>query len=263
VVNTVIQYSAWRESGAKEAQATARASASSPECHEPPTSNSAGESDKVYTVRIEPHPDQEKTAVDFSEENVPIINALRSKKGRLLTVFGVAALVLDQWGRATAAKEIYRAIREHSPKFSTIAPWISPLLFALGLFFFAWDNRKNKPHDMNTLKGRTLQLRDDMKAMLDSLPPLDPVKMVVEEQRQAYIVKRLGEVTNRVDKLVYGYELRFADRGRRIYNEFAEQGIHDSELDNVIGEHKTQERYKIMIASLSRLADKLGIADSV
>jgi len=66
----------------------------------------------------------------------------KSKKGWVSAVIGAVYLVLDHWGRAEAARDIYKALAPAVKLFPSISPFIPPVLFALALVFFEAERRK-------------------------------------------------------------------------------------------------------------------------
>lgn len=171
----------------------------------------------------------------------------KSRRGWITTALAVATLVLDQWGRLDAARDIYGIVRSHWPEWSRVSPFIAPGLFVLALLFFQLD-RRIKPYDLNTLKGRTLQLRDKLQQFSDDVGPFVLVSTDNSENIAASLLHS--------DKLIHGYDLRFAADVRRIYDEFGERGVHDAALDGIIDKPKTQDRCLLVIAALSRLAEQ-------
>ncbi len=174
----------------------------------------------------------------------------KSKRGWITAGIAVVTLVLDRWGQLDAAKEIYSILKNHWPGWSSISPFIAPGLFVLALIFFQLD-RRIKPYDLNTLKGRTLKLRDDIQAFGDGIGPfvLGPADSTLQGVEKSL---------RHSDRFIHGYDLRFAAGVRRVYNEFGERGIHDAELDGVIDKPIDGDRCLRVIAGLSRLAEQAG-----
>jgi hypothetical protein len=139
------------------------------------------------------------------------------------------------------------------------------ILIAVALGAIALDQRRitralhgKKKHDLKTLKGRTLQLRDEMQAFLDSVEPFPATATRAGEDRKDYIRRTWKAVGRRVNKVGHGFELRFGDAVLRIHHEFGEMGIRDSKLIEALrAPFKTDDSYKAIIDGLGKLVARL------
>jgi hypothetical protein len=181
----------------------------------------------------------------------------RSKRGWITATLGAAYFILDHWGRVDSAREIYHFLRGHLPPWSSVSPLIAPLLFLSALVFFEVDRRKAKrstPYDLNTLKGRTLELRDEMQQFLDATPSSDEGSGTV---RIDYLERSSGS-SLRVVKLRFGYFSRFSAHVNQILNEFGERNLRDVRLEDALGPNRQvydENFYRLVIDRLSRLAE--------
>jgi hypothetical protein len=142
------------------------------------------------------------------------------------------------------------------------------IFILIGLFLIWLDNRRlvrlmqAKPYDENTLKGRTLKLRDDIKEFLDKSG--QKVEGQFDGETQVGYIKRI-ETSNarRVSRLIHGYELNFAERVQRVYHEYGALGWNDTELNEVmLRPFKNEKSYNIAIAALGRLAEQTMVMDA-
>jgi hypothetical protein len=126
------------------------------------------------------------------------------------------------------------------------------------LIFVPWNHAvdKKREHDLATLKGRTLKLRDDMQAYLDSLP--EPKFNRFEgETTEGYLQRVNTPATLRAYKLFHGYELRFANEVSRVFHEYGVRGFTDLKVADAMNRpYEAAETYAIITESLSRLAEK-------
>jgi hypothetical protein len=141
------------------------------------------------------------------------------------------------------------------------------VLIVVGLFLIWWDHHRivlrnqEKGIDPESLKGRTLKLRDDMQAFLDSVGSAQVARTQGETQRD-YATRAFPIVSKRVMKLIHGYELRFAKDAERVHHEFGERGISDGEFNNALTRQaKNEDAFKMMIEGLARLAERSDISD--
>lgn len=142
-----------------------------------------------------------------------------------VSVFGVLLLLYTIPPDWSARNQYWRT---HLPAvIAFLSNHSRTVLVAVGLALIAWDHhrivkkRGPKPHDRKTLKGRVLQLRDDLQKFMDGLGAEPSVKYRVgddEWKRQSLLI------TERSDKMHHGFELRFTDRTRTIIHELGEQG---------------------------------------
>jgi hypothetical protein len=130
------------------------------------------------------------------------------------------------------------------------------IICGIGLIFFDQrriTRRQQKAHDLSTLKGRTLQLRDDIQAFVDSTPKASGY---VGASQQGTIERLSSQASFVMGRLEHGYYLHFADRVSHVYHEFGERGVQDKELTRAITEKKYEQvtTYRIIIDALARLA---------
>lgn len=177
----------------------------------------------------------------------------KSKRG-WASVAAATIYALDYWGHLSSAREIYIVIKSH---WSSIAPFVPFALFALSVLFFEQERRKSKypkPYDLDTLKGRTLKLRDEMQAFLDNAPSPDGYSGLTQIEG----IQRTSGSSWRVMKLHHGYEFRFSEAVNRIFNEFGERNLRDLILADALGPNRqvnNEEFYRLIIHRLSQLAD--------
>lgn len=143
--------------------------------------------------------------------------------------------------------------------------WGRVCLGVVGVGFIVWDQRRSKrprSHDLKTLRGRTLALRESLKQFLDSLGPNIPVDMWSDHQ-VGYIKREDDSESRRVSRLIHGYELHFANDVERTYHEYGEMGYSDTELQAIIlRPHKNEECYTVLINALGRLAEQTPIMEA-
>lgn len=153
-------------------------------------------------------------------------------------------------------------------------PWIKlfvsnhfrELLIVAGMGIIFFDHRRlvkqrdPEKYDPNSLKGRTLKLRDDMQKFLDSVGPKPEEKQAGETQRE-YYERAVETSTRRAGQLIHGYDWRFSNDVLRIYNEYGENGLLDGELTDVVArQFKNEDAYISIIKSLSNLAEKADVS---
>lgn len=117
--------------------------------------------------------------------------------------------------------------------------------------------RGPKPHDPKTLKGRVLQLRDDLKSFVDSLPmEAEPahVRTLRDWTDSEEWVRYRSHIRVRCDAMHYGYELKFSERTRNVINELGEQ----SQLNSLLPE--AFNRPLKGDAEISEIINQLGLA---
>jgi len=162
----------------------------------------------------------------------------KSKKGWAAVVAAILTW-LDRYEHFISARDVYLLVRKY---WDYIAPLLPFVFFGLAILFFELERRKSKrptPHDLSTLRGRTLKLRDDVQGFLDNAPP--------------------PGIALRVAKLHHGFELYFADSVKRIFHEFGERDIYDVELSNALSPNRqvnNEEMYRTIVQRLSVLADR-------
>ena len=66
----------------------------------------------------------------------------KSTKGWVSAVVGIVYFVLDHWGRAETAHDIYAVLKPMAKFFPLISPWIPFGLFAVAVGFFEAERRK-------------------------------------------------------------------------------------------------------------------------
>lgn len=106
-------------------------------------------------------------------------------------------------------------------------------LFIVVAFVVIWlDQRRitkklhgKKPHDVKTLRGRTLKLRDDLKQFVESVGPRPDVEPAFGQSNQEFIKANWAVVMPWMDKLKYGYELRFSEAVNRIHYQYGELSL--------------------------------------
>src|SRR5437899_1771488 len=114
--------------------------------------------------------------------------------------------------------------------------------------------REPKPLDESTLKARTLKLRNEIQAFLDTVPI--SYDSISQASRKDDILQSSG-LELRVNRLHHGYELRFAEPVTRIFNEFGQRGLWDVILaDGMRRQVNNEEWYRTVIARLTKLAER-------
>jgi len=150
-------------------------------------------------------------------------------KGKKLTAFGVFLFVIaivPRWvsiGRFWYGLGLW--IWERTAWLST--GWGRVALVVVGLSLIWLDQyRRSRPkaHDLGTLKGRTLKLRDDLKSFVDAIGPKPKIVRTGMSDKE-YLAATWKEVAPWMDRLTYGYERRFAARAREVYLEFGERSL--------------------------------------
>ncbi len=168
-------------------------------------------------------------------------------KGLLVAIVFAAKEIPDAFGRkdfwSTHLVGIWRLAFAHS----TI---VVTLLCAL---FILLDHRRvlsrRAGGDPRSLKNRTIKLRDDLQ---DFLREIDLIT----------VTKDLREGNPRWEKLLHGYELRFAEDVRKICHELGEAGFHDATLLLATERsHQTRESCSDIIGALSKLGTVVEDAD--
>jgi hypothetical protein len=133
-------------------------------------------------------------------------------------------------------------------------------MVAIGLLLILvdWANlfRRGKPHyNLETLKGRTLKLRDDMRSFLDSTP--NGASSGGAAIIQGTNIERVVGSSLRVMRLHCGYDLRFANAVKRVVDEFGERGINHRDLTQTLNHNRqvnTDNFYRLVTAYLEELA---------
>lgn len=127
------------------------------------------------------------------------------------------------------------------------------MLITLGLALILFDQRRiskkqKKEHDLSTLKGRTLKLRDDIYAFVSTGPTITSYQSTPENPS----IKR---VDVNLSRLKHGYCLRFETRLENIIHEFGELGLEDADLVAITAAKiRDVSTYKAIMKSLERLA---------
>jgi hypothetical protein len=192
-----------------------------------------------------------------------ISDAVKSAYGRLSKTTKIALLVLfimipDWLGRGNFW---YTAVLRAWPslKAAYASPYVKVSLLLLALAAIVLDQRRLarkaiRERDLNTLQGKTLQLRDEMRLFVDSHP--QPLLVFRGTSRERTFDRPSTSESQRLSKLEHGYCLKFADRVARIHHEFGERGVQDYELTETLLKAKYGEpgTYTAIIDALSRLA---------
>jgi hypothetical protein len=146
-------------------------------------------------------------------------------KGVALFAIWIAKLVPDAFGRtgflATNAKWIWGCIYGHETAAVTI---VCALLIWLD-HTRVLSGREPKPHDERTLKGRTLRLRDDLKRFAAEVGKKPEVHKAQQERMQEYMKRSMTAIAPWMNKIMFGYELRFKDAVYRVHLEYGEQNL--------------------------------------
>ena len=107
-------------------------------------------------------------------------------------------------------------------------------LIVVGLVLVWSDHRRllrargPRPHNTETLKGRVLQLRDDLQGFLERAGEMPETKREPGMSSAEYGTARIRDAVVWSGKVEHGFALRFADRAIRIYHECGEAGTaHD------------------------------------
>jgi hypothetical protein len=112
-------------------------------------------------------------------------------------------------------------------------------------------NKRGKPVDDTTLKGRALKLRDGLEMLLEEAESI-PVDANVREGNF------YTQASARWEKIAHGYELRFASDIKRICHELGESGFSDTELLLCVEKpHQTKESCTGIVDALFRLAKEV------
>lgn len=137
------------------------------------------------------------------------------------------------------------------------------ILIVIGLLVIWWDHarlirsRGPRPHDPRTLKGRTLRLRDELKAFLEQVGSKPAMEYNSDMERAAYLKTKWEVVGPWMDKLTYGYERRFSDAVRKIYLEYGERSLLPGiglDLPNGL---PSESQVNEIIDGLGKLAEKV------
>ena len=138
-------------------------------------------------------------------------------------------------------------------------------LLIVGLSLIALDRyrrEKPKPHNLKTLRGRTLKLRDDLQEFLRDVGEAQRVIKLPSETDEEHIKRGLEVAMPRMWKITHGYELRFASDVLRTYHEFGERGESNMRLGALIDRpHRAEKEIDEIITELSKLADLPIAAD--
>jgi hypothetical protein len=137
--------------------------------------------------------------------------------------------------------------------------WYGRLLIVvagLALIFFPWDRfRFKKQYDLTTLKGRSLKLRDDMLAFLNSTPNNEKFGST-DVIPGTHIERSVGH-SLRVMRLQQGYDSHFADAVERVVREFGERGIRHPDLEQTLSPNRqlnNDDFYLLVMAYLAEMA---------
>jgi hypothetical protein len=201
--------------------------------------------------------------------------ALRFIKERLsrLTVGTVAVLILfgipkmfgatQFWHRvfAWSAPQLWKFLGTPLGYFAVLACGLVVIWLDQARITKALHGRNGrKHHDITTLQGRTLKLRDDLQDFLNTLGPRPRVELTSEQRPRDFIEAGYKTVGPWLNKITYGYELRFAATVRRTYLEFAEQSL--LPMNYVLNESlKNEEDIQQIIERLKTLAEKAGTSN--
>lgn len=101
-------------------------------------------------------------------------------------------------------------------------------LVVVGLLLIWSDQyRRTRPeaHDLKTLKGKTLQLRDDLQSFRETVGSKPKVVRTPDMDNKVYLAATWKEVAPWTNRLTYGYERHFASRVREVYLEFGERSL--------------------------------------
>jgi hypothetical protein len=182
----------------------------------------------------------------------------KSKKGWISAVLAAAWLALDHWGRAESAISIYRVVKDNFfSRWRLFSPFVPPILFVLALVFFELDRRRAKrprPYDLNTLKGRTLRLKDEIESYMASVPDTEDKYAGATRQKE---IEYFSGSNLKVMKLHHGWDLRFADRLKTIFNEFGERNVRDHGLIEAMNyQTNNGNMYRLVIERLTELAER-------
>ncbi len=98
-----------------------------------------------------------------------------------------------------------------------------------------------KPYDEETLKGRTLKLRDDIQAFLETIGSIPETERTSGMSELAYSEVKITNVINWAERLRHGFALRFEDRLKRICHECGESGTGNSMFEVRISKEQTSK----------------------
>ena len=184
----------------------------------------------------------------------------KSKKAWASVGIGLVSAI-DHYGRLSVAHDIYLGVKDNWPRIASVIPAVIPwIALGMAILFFESERRKSKrpiPHDLETLRGRTLQLRDDMQTFLQSAPPKDSLTREKAAGMTDVQILEHAQKEPRQAKLSHGYHLRFAARIMTIYHEFGERAVSATTLLGVSSHYQVldDDFYRRTIDLLTELAE--------
>jgi hypothetical protein len=151
-------------------------------------------------------------------------------RGKKLSAFGVFLFVLAIIPRWVSIGRFWYGIGHWT--WERIA-WLSTgwgrvSLVVVGLLLIWLDQyRRSRPkaHDLRTLKGRTLKLRDDLQSFVDGIGAKPKIVRTADMSDRDVMSASWKEIAPWIDHLTYGYERLFASRVKEVYLEFGERSL--------------------------------------
>jgi hypothetical protein len=178
----------------------------------------------------------------------------KTAKGWIATAIAVIIFVLTQWGNMQSAVSIYGFVEAN---FHSVLAWTPLAFFLLALYFFQQERQRSKGHDLSTLGGFALKLRDDLEEFVDRFPKPEIDITGVRNDDMLRKVERLDTPASlRASALEHGFYLRFLGRMEKVYHEFGRFGIQDRELTTARAERQFEMAftYQIIMDALTRLS---------
>jgi hypothetical protein len=156
--------------------------------------------------------------------------ALRDRWSGPITKIGVALTALafvSKWvGTGRLWFSIAQWLWERIAWLKTDSGRVCLVVVGIGLIWYD-QHRRNRPkaHELRTLKGRTLKLRDDLQSFVDGIGTKPKVVRTGDMSNQDFMSATWKEVAPWIDHLTYGYEWLFAARVKEVYLEFGERSL--------------------------------------
>jgi hypothetical protein len=196
-----------------------------------------------------------KKIVQFVKERV---SKLTAGALALLILFGIPNLFgyAQFWHAAWlwSAPYLWRCVQ---------APLGRLAIVILGLLLIWWDQGRitrklhgPKRHDARTVKGRVLQLRDEIEKFLETIGDAPETERKPDMSPSDYQTARITDVINWAGKLRHGFALRFEDRLKRVSHECGEAGTgHDMFEVRISNPQTSKEDVQQILDDLTWLAN--------
>jgi hypothetical protein len=131
------------------------------------------------------------------------------------------AFVSRWWGAGKLSYEVAIWLWERVSWLST--GWGRVCLLVVGLLLIWYDHHRRtttKAHDLKTLKGRVLQLRDEIAQFIEEVEKKYPDgERKPNISAKEYSHQIMTAAMNQGTMIRHGFALRFEDRAQRIYHE--------------------------------------------